>query len=103
MPAQQRGRFGTVRKLPSDRYQVRYYGPDGRRHSAPQIFERKADATKYLALVEAKSPGMNGPILTAAGYFSAITRTNGSASRPDSAHRPSSCTAVYSTNTWGRS
>lgn len=54
MPAQQRGRFGTVRKLPSDRYQVRYYGPDGRRHSAPQIFERKADATKYLALVEAK-------------------------------------------------
>jgi integrase len=54
MPAQQRGRFGTVRKLASGRYQVRYYGPDGKRHSAPRTFERKSDATKYLALVEAK-------------------------------------------------
>lgn len=54
MPAQQRGRFGTVRKLASGRYQVRCYGPDGKRHSAPRTFERKSDATKYLALVEAK-------------------------------------------------
>jgi len=54
MPPRQRGRFGTVRKLASGRYQVRYFGPDGRRHSAPQTFERKSDATKYLALVEAK-------------------------------------------------
>jgi integrase len=54
MPAKQRGRFGTVRKLASGRYQVRYYGPDGKRHSAPRTFERKSDATKYLALVETK-------------------------------------------------
>ncbi|WP_433346005.1 tyrosine-type recombinase/integrase [Micromonospora sp. CA-111912] len=45
-------RFGNVRKLPSGRYQARYPGPDGRMRSAPQTFARKAEAEKYLTLIE---------------------------------------------------
>lgn len=90
MPAQQRGRFGTVRKLASGRYQVRYYGPDGRRHSAPRTFERKSDATKYLALVGARitreewADPDHGRVLVG--------------DRPGSVRRPSSSTAAYSTS-----
>ena len=40
-----RRRFCSVRKLPSGLYQVRYYGPDGRRRSAPMTFVRKAKRT----------------------------------------------------------
>lgn len=47
-------RFGSVRKLPSDRYQARYLGPDGRIRKAPQTFARKAEAEKYLTLIEAQ-------------------------------------------------
>jgi integrase len=47
-------RFGTIRKLPSGRYQVRYPGPDGLMRPAPQTFERKADADRYLTLIEAE-------------------------------------------------
>ncbi len=51
--------FGRLRPVPCGSWRpvvtrVRYYGPDGRRHSAPRTFERKSDATKCLALVEAK-------------------------------------------------
>jgi integrase len=45
-------RFGNVRKRASGRFQVRYPGPDGVIRSAPQTFERKSDADRYLALVE---------------------------------------------------
>jgi integrase len=45
-------RFGNVRKRESGRYQARYPGPDGRMRSAPQTFARKAEAEKYLSLVE---------------------------------------------------
>jgi len=41
-----------VRKLPSGRYQASYLGPDGRRHSAPETFERKPDASQWLAGME---------------------------------------------------
>jgi integrase len=44
--------FGTIRKLPSGRWQVRYYGPDGIRQSAPDTFERKGDAARWLAEME---------------------------------------------------
>jgi integrase len=47
-------RFGNVRKLPSGRHQARYPGPDGRLRSHPQTFERKADAERALALIEAQ-------------------------------------------------
>jgi len=47
-------RFGSIRKRTSGRYQVRYLGPDGRMRSAPETFARRADAEKYLTLVEAQ-------------------------------------------------
>lgn len=45
-------RFGTLRQRTSGRWQVRYPGPDGRLRSAPETFERKRDAERYLTLVE---------------------------------------------------
>jgi integrase len=50
----QRGRsFGTIRKLPSGRWQVRYYDRAGARHTAPRTFPSKGDATRYLTQIEA--------------------------------------------------
>jgi integrase len=49
-----RRRFGTVRKRESGRWQVRYYGPDGKRRAAPETFARKSDADRHLALLEAQ-------------------------------------------------
>jgi integrase len=46
-------RFGRVRKLPSGRWQARYYGPDGRDHSAPHTFATKSDAGRWLTVKEA--------------------------------------------------
>lgn len=45
-------RFGYVRKLPSGRYQASYLGPDGRRRTASETFERKKDADLYVSRVE---------------------------------------------------
>jgi integrase len=45
--------FGTARRLPSGRWQVRYYDQAGVRHTAPRTFPNKADANRYLAQVEA--------------------------------------------------
>ena len=47
-----RRRFGNVRRLPSGRWQASYVGPDRRRHSAPSTFSTRADAGRWLALVE---------------------------------------------------
>jgi len=33
--------FGTIRKLPSGRYQARYWGPDGVRRAADDTFATK--------------------------------------------------------------
>lgn len=41
--------FGSLRKLPSKRWQARYWGPDGKRYSAPQTFDAKPDAVAWLA------------------------------------------------------
>lgn len=41
--------FGTVRKMPSGRYQARYHGPDGRRHSGVTTFVKITDARRWLA------------------------------------------------------
>ncbi|HXZ66563.1 MAG TPA: tyrosine-type recombinase/integrase [Streptosporangiaceae bacterium] len=47
-------RFGSVRKLPSGRHQIRYLGPDGRIRTGPDTFERISDAQRALVLVEAQ-------------------------------------------------
>lgn len=45
--------FGTIRRLPSGRYQALYRAPDGVRYSGPTTYEYKADAEAYLATVQA--------------------------------------------------
>lgn len=45
--------FGSVRKLPSGRFQARYTGPDGREHKAPTTFETKRDAGAWLSTQQA--------------------------------------------------
>ncbi|MEU4420634.1 site-specific integrase [Actinoplanes sp. NPDC024001] len=45
-------RFGSVRKLPSGRYQARYLAPDGTMRSGEQTFARRVEAERYLTLVE---------------------------------------------------
>lgn len=47
MSREKRG-FGQVRKLPSGRYQARYTGPDGLRHTAPSTYEARDDAEAWL-------------------------------------------------------
>ena len=46
-----RRHFGSVRKLPSRRFQASYWH-EGARHKAPDTFAAKADAPAYLATVE---------------------------------------------------
>lgn len=41
--------FGSIRKLPSGRYQARYTGPDGAEHKAPKTFGAKLDAESWLS------------------------------------------------------
>ena len=40
--------FGTIRKLPSGRYQATFVGPDLARHKAPVTFEVKDSAIVWL-------------------------------------------------------
>lgn len=49
-----RRRFGSIRRLPSGRYQARYQGPDGVMRPAPRTFERKEEAQRWLTLAEAQ-------------------------------------------------
>ncbi len=49
-----RGRaFGSIRALPSGRFQVRYQGTDGLRHRAPMTFSSRPEARRWLSMVEA--------------------------------------------------
>lgn len=41
--------FGSLRRLPSKRWQATYTGPDGVRHNAPSTFSAKDDAVAWLA------------------------------------------------------
>jgi integrase len=52
--AQHRRQFGSIRKLPSGRFQVRYPGPDGRTRAAPRTFARKDEARRWLTFAEAQ-------------------------------------------------
>lgn len=49
-----RRKFGSVRRLPSGRYQARYPGPDGIVRPADETFETKPDAEDWLTLKEAE-------------------------------------------------
>ncbi|MCX6470366.1 MAG: tyrosine-type recombinase/integrase [Corynebacteriales bacterium] len=40
--------FGSIRKLPSGKFQARYTGPDNREHRAPTTFTAKLDAEGWL-------------------------------------------------------
>src|SRR5690242_17102431 len=44
--------FGTVRRLPSGRWQARYRAADGVMLTAPRTFTTKVDANRYLAEIE---------------------------------------------------
>jgi integrase len=46
-----RRHFGSVRKLPSGRFQAGYWH-DGKRHTAPETFKTKADALAWLTVTE---------------------------------------------------
>lgn len=51
MAGKQRRQFGSVRKLPSGRYQARYNGPDGLPQS--ETFATRGDASRWLSRVQA--------------------------------------------------
>ncbi len=48
----QRRHFGSTRKLPSGRWQARYFDNAGERHNSPHTFASKTDALQWLATVE---------------------------------------------------
>ncbi|UQX87081.1 site-specific integrase [Jatrophihabitans telluris] len=70
MPTKKRGKpFGSVRKLPSGRYQARYHGPDGIRYTAPLTFDTTGDADAWLSAMRTdmsrgtwKPAGSNRPL-----------------------------------------
>jgi integrase len=47
-------RFGSIRRLPSGRLQIRYPGPDGRMRTGQGTYERSSDADRALVLIEAQ-------------------------------------------------
>ncbi len=51
MPGRRKSNFGSVRKLPSGRWQARYEH-EGLTHTAPHTFPTKADASAWLAEVQ---------------------------------------------------
>src|SRR5262245_1250864 len=54
MPGRRSRAFGSLRQLPSGRWQARYRAPDGLLRPAPYTFPRKGDAARWLALTEAE-------------------------------------------------
>ena len=53
MGKRERRVFGSLRRLSSGRWQVRYRDLSGVMHTGPHTFTSKADAARYLAMVEA--------------------------------------------------
>ncbi len=49
-----RKNWGAIRKLPSNRFQASYVGPDGIRHNAPDTFRTKTDASNWLTAIRAE-------------------------------------------------
>ena len=54
MAARRKRRFGTIRELPSGRWQARYRGPDGLMRSAPHTFSRQREADQWLTVIESE-------------------------------------------------
>lgn len=51
--AAKRSNFGSLRKLPSGRWQARYTAPGGKTTTAPMTFDTKGDALAWLSTVRA--------------------------------------------------
>src|SRR5687768_13026459 len=49
--------FGSIRRLPSNRFQASYGGPDLQRHAAPTTFKTKSDAKGWLTSRRAEVSG----------------------------------------------
>lgn len=47
-----RNGFGSIRQLPSGRFQARFIGPDGLRRTAPVTFDSKGAARRWLSMCE---------------------------------------------------
>lgn len=90
MPA--RRRFGSIRRRDSGRYQVRYLGPDGKLHNAPDTFARKSEAERYLALVETQIARGDWIDPERAQATVPTTRHGGSPSAPACDRARSGCT-----------
>jgi integrase len=52
--ARKRRGFGRLRKLPSERWQAAYIGPDAKLHIAPRTFAAESDAEGWLAIERRK-------------------------------------------------
>ena len=53
MSKRERRVFGSLRRLSSGRWQVRYRDLSGAVHTGPHTFTSKTEAARYLAMVEA--------------------------------------------------
>lgn len=73
-----RRHFGSVRKRASGRYQARYTGPDGKTYGAPETFERKTEAARWLSAKETEiGRGGSGSTLMPVKSSSAPMPTSG--------------------------
>jgi len=57
MARKRRESFGSLRKLPSGRYQASYVGADGARYTAPSTFDNMTDARAWLSAQSVKIHG----------------------------------------------
>ena len=77
-----RRRFGSIRKLPSRRWQATYSAPNGKRITAPHTFRARLDAEAWLAdrrrEIDAKlwNPHAHQPQRTLFGVYAARWLTN---------------------------
>jgi integrase len=69
-----RRRFGSIRKLPSKRFQARYTGPDRKVHTAPETFDTKGDAEAWLAVEWAKVQTSGSWVPPAAAHEEHVAR-----------------------------
>ena len=47
---------GSVRKLPSGKYQARFQGPDGKTRTGPTTFDTYEDADAWIASQQVDAP-----------------------------------------------